>query len=123
MRQRTQGTGALRCRDDLLRRSDRRGSRAISRHLRSECPSDSSSRHSAAPQLHGSRRMTMPRGIGRECAIPIDAAVLMDYWLAALSPEQEDVVEQHLMTCDQCGDRLREIIALADSLRVLARSG
>jgi anti-sigma factor RsiW len=67
--------------------------------------------------------MTMPKGTGRECASPIDAAVLMDYWLAALSPQQEDVVEQHLMTCDQCGDRLREIIALADSLRVLARSG
>jgi len=67
--------------------------------------------------------MTMPKANGRECATPIEAAVLMDYWLAALSPEQEDVVEQHLMTCDWCGDRLREIIALADSLRVLARSG
>jgi Putative zinc-finger len=67
--------------------------------------------------------MTIPKGNGRECANPIDAAVLMDYWLAVLSPEQEDVVEQHLMTCDQCGDRLSEIIALADSLRVLARSG
>jgi hypothetical protein len=65
----------------------------------------------------------MAKGNGRECAIPIDAAVLMDYWLAALSPQEEDVVEQHLMTCDRCGDRLREIIALADSLRVLARSG
>lgn len=67
--------------------------------------------------------MTMPEGNGRECASPIDAAVLMDYWLSALSPEQEDVVEQHLMTCDHCGDRLREIIALADGLRALARSG
>jgi len=67
--------------------------------------------------------MTIPKGNGRKCANPIDDAVLMDYWLAVLSPEQEDVVEQHLMTCDQCGDRLREIIALADSLRVLARSG
>jgi hypothetical protein len=46
----------------------------------------------------------------------------MDYWLAALSPPEEDAVEQHLMTCDQCGDRLR-VIALAESLRVLARSG
>ena len=67
--------------------------------------------------------MTMREGNGRECASPIDAAVLMDYWLSALSPEQEDVVEQHLMTCDHCGDRLREIIALADGLRALARSG
>jgi hypothetical protein len=67
--------------------------------------------------------MTMPTGNGRECASPIDTAVLMDYWLAALSPREEDAVEQHLMTCDQCGDRLREIMALADSLRTLARSG
>ena len=58
-----------------------------------------------------------------ECPQPIDAAVLMDYWLAALPPASEDVVEQHLMTCDACGDRLREAIALADGLRALARSG
>src|SRR5689334_1004901 len=102
MRRRTQGTGALGCRDDVLRRADRRGSRAIPRHLRSECPRDSSSRHSTAPQLHGSRRMTTPKRNGHECANPIEAVALMDYWLAALSPQEEDVVEQHLMTCDQC---------------------
>jgi len=27
------------------------------------------------------------------------------------------------MTCDGCGDRLREVIALAEGLRTLARSG
>jgi len=58
-----------------------------------------------------------------ECSSPIEAAVLMDYWLAALSPSDEDAVEQHLMTCDRCGDRLRDVIALADGLRTLARSG
>jgi hypothetical protein len=47
----------------------------------------------------------------------------MDYWLAALSSEAEEAVEQHLMACDGCGDRLREVIALADGLRALARSG
>jgi hypothetical protein len=61
-----------------------------------------------------------PRG---ECSTPIDAAVLMDYWLAALSPDEEGVVETHLMTCDACGGRLREAIAIADGLRALARSG
>jgi len=49
--------------------------------------------------------------------------MLMDYWLEALSPQEEEALEEHLMTCDQCGDRLRGVIALADSLRVLARSG
>lgn len=67
--------------------------------------------------------MTMAKANGRECTSPIDAAVLMDYWLAALAPQEEDAVERHLMTCDQCGDRLRGVIALAEGLRVLARSG
>lgn len=47
----------------------------------------------------------------------------MEYWLAALPSDLEDAVEEHLLTCDGCGDRLRESIALSDSLRTLARSG
>jgi hypothetical protein len=47
----------------------------------------------------------------------------MDYWRAALPSTVEERVEQHLMTCDGCGDRLREVIALAEGLRALARSG
>jgi hypothetical protein len=47
----------------------------------------------------------------------------MDYWLAALPSAAEETVEQHLMTCDGCGDRFREVIALAEGLRTLARSG
>ena len=47
----------------------------------------------------------------------------MDYWLAALPSISEDTVEQHLMVCDACGDRLRETVALAEGLRALARSG
>src|SRR6185503_4072221 len=54
---------------------------------------------------------------------PIEADVLMDYWLSALSAAAEETVEVHLLACDECGDRLREAIALAESLRVLARSG
>jgi hypothetical protein len=58
-----------------------------------------------------------------DCSEPIEAAVLMDYWLATLPSMVEERVEQHLMTCDGCGDRLREVIALAEGLRTLARSG
>jgi hypothetical protein len=47
----------------------------------------------------------------------------MDYWLAVLPAAAEDAVEHHLMTCDDCGDRFRDTIALADGLRALARSG
>jgi hypothetical protein len=68
--------------------------------------------------------MTSPhRGPNGECASPVDAAVLMDYWLAALPTAAEEAVEEHLMTCDGCGNRLREVIALADGLRTVARSG
>ncbi len=58
------------------------------------------------------------------CSNPIDAAVLADYWLASpASSEQEEAVEVHLLACDRCGARLREVIALAEGIRNLAREG
>ena len=68
--------------------------------------------------------MTTPDRDGPvDCSNPLEVNVLMDYWLGALSSDGEGMVEQHLMTCDQCGDRLREAIVLADGLRGVARSG
>lgn len=64
-----------------------------------------------------------PRDDGSQCAAPLDAAVLMDYWLAVLRATDEETVELHLLECDHCGHRLREMMALAESLRALARSG
>lgn len=60
---------------------------------------------------------------GVSCADPVDAAVLADYWLAALPGPEEDAVEVHLLSCDRCGERLREVIALAEGVRDLARGG
>jgi hypothetical protein len=57
------------------------------------------------------------------CSNPIDAALLADYWLAALPNSDEEAVELHLFECDQCGERLREVIDLAEGVRELARSG
>ena len=57
------------------------------------------------------------------CAHPIDATVLADYWLAALSGREEEALEEHLLGCDECGGRLREMIALAAGVRKLARGG
>ncbi len=54
---------------------------------------------------------------------PIDATVLADYWLAALPGPEEEAVEEHLLGCDACGARLREVIALAEGVRNLARAG
>ena len=68
--------------------------------------------------------MTTPLGrVPADCAQPIEASVLMDYWLGALPFAEEEAVEEHLMSCDRCGARLRGVIALAEGLRRLARSG
>jgi len=57
------------------------------------------------------------------CSNPIDAAILADYWLAVLPGPEEEAVEEHLLGCDRCGERLREIIALAEGIRSVAREG
>jgi hypothetical protein len=57
------------------------------------------------------------------CAKPIDAAVLADYWLGALAGAEEEAVELHLLDCDSCGARLREVMALAAGVRKIAREG
>ena len=57
------------------------------------------------------------------CVNPLADTVLIDYWIAALSKAEEEAVEEHLFACDECGDRLREAIALADAVRSLAREG
>lgn len=57
------------------------------------------------------------------CQMPIDVAVLADYWLSALDEREEAAVEEHLLGCDQCGDRLRDVIALAEGVRAVARGG
>jgi len=57
------------------------------------------------------------------CSSPIDATVLADYWIAALKGFEEEAIETHLLDCDECGARLREVIALADGVRDLARGG
>jgi hypothetical protein len=57
------------------------------------------------------------------CLNPIDAAILADYWLAALTKPEEEHTEEHLFTCDECGARLRQVIALAEGVRKIAREG
>ena len=54
---------------------------------------------------------------------PIDTTVLADYWLGVLSGPDAESVEAHLFECDQCGARLREVVALSEGIRRLARQG
>ena len=53
----------------------------------------------------------------------LDLDLLLDYWLAEGSPAAMDAVEQHLMSCDACGEQLDDIIALADGVRAAMRAG
>ena len=53
----------------------------------------------------------------------MDAAVLLDYWMDTLDAAAAARVEEHLFACDACGDRLRQVAALFDSLKAMARSG
>jgi len=57
------------------------------------------------------------------CSDPIDAELLTEYWLSSLSEADEARIEEHLFGCDSCGDRLRELIALAEAIRKLAGEG
>jgi Putative zinc-finger len=57
------------------------------------------------------------------CARPIDPAVLADYWLADLPASEEAAIEEHLMGCESCAQELDQIVALAGSIRKLAREG
>jgi hypothetical protein len=57
------------------------------------------------------------------CTNPLDPAILADYWIAALPKLEEDAVEEHLFTCEECEARLREVISLAEAIRGMARQG
>lgn len=53
----------------------------------------------------------------------MDISVLTDYWLAGLQAAIEEAVEEHFFACEECAGRLKELIAIAEGIRELARSG
>ena len=57
------------------------------------------------------------------CPSPIDPLTLADYWAALLPPSDEERIEEHLLACDSCGNRLRGVITLAEAVKALAREG
>lgn len=52
-----------------------------------------------------------------------DAAILADYWLGALSAEEEGRVEEHVFACGDCAALLDEVRAMGEGVRQVARSG
>jgi hypothetical protein len=57
------------------------------------------------------------------CPDPIDVATLFDYWFDGLPEADAERVELHLLECDPCGAVLRDLTALGDGVRLLARAG
>jgi hypothetical protein len=57
------------------------------------------------------------------CPSPIDALTLADYWAGLLPSSEEEHVEEHMLSCDSCGQRLRDVIAMAGAIKELAREG
>ena len=55
--------------------------------------------------------------------IHIDAGILCEYWLGTLPKEQEQLLEEHLFACHECGARFDEVIALAEGVAQIARGG
>ena len=48
---------------------------------------------------------------------------LLDYWLHDSDTASTDAVDEHLMRCDACGERLDELIALGVGVREALRAG
>ncbi len=57
------------------------------------------------------------------CTTPTDVLVLADYYFGGLGTAEEEAVEEHLIACDSCSQRLQESVRLADSTGDLARDG
>lgn len=57
------------------------------------------------------------------CVEPLELSVLLDYWLGDLAPHEEEDVEEHLLGCPSCSERLRDLLALTGSVRTLAADG
>ena len=53
----------------------------------------------------------------------VDSALLSDYWLAALPPDEEEKIEEHLLGCDSCARELERLAALGDAIRKVVRQG
>lgn len=51
------------------------------------------------------------------------AGRLLDYWARDLPPEEERSLEEHLFSCEPCGERLAELAALAEGVRRLVLAG
>jgi hypothetical protein len=58
-----------------------------------------------------------------DCAHPVSAPEIFDYWAGELESRDEDRIEAHVFTCASCAAALAEGEALASGIRQVVRSG
>jgi hypothetical protein len=51
------------------------------------------------------------------CAHPIGEQTLVEYWLGELDEAAEAPIDEHILGCAECSQRLAQIVALADGTR------
>lgn len=57
------------------------------------------------------------------CNAPIGFSALVEYWLGELDEPAEARVDEHLIGCGECSERLAELAALAGGIRAAFRRG
>lgn len=57
------------------------------------------------------------------CADARDLSALIDYWLGDLPPDEDERIEEHLLGCAACSERMGHLVALAGGVRDLASLG
>ncbi|HET9763496.1 MAG TPA: hypothetical protein VFR50_08270 [Casimicrobiaceae bacterium] len=57
------------------------------------------------------------------CAQPIADSALVEYWLGELDATGEARIDEHVLGCVQCSERLAQIVALADGTRAAFTRG
>lgn len=57
------------------------------------------------------------------CPAPIADQALIEYWLGELDETAETRIDEHVLGCAECSERLAEIVALADGTRAAFTRG
>lgn len=58
------------------------------------------------------------------CGAPITDERLLEYWLGEVAGAEESTLDEHLLGCDSCSERLRKLAELGAGVRaIVARGG
>ena len=57
------------------------------------------------------------------CTTPVADETLLAWWAGELAAPEQDQLEEHLLSCDECAGRGEALAAVAESVRGLVRTG